>query len=150
MHLAEGVEIATFTNHAGRSSGARFRYWGFGMLLLLTNNLQSGALIFNSDAACGTSQNSLLLVESHDFSMVFLDKDYIPQSAVGTDSVPKVPRKEPASVTSSRSSSMRCIYRSRPLLYKPSMLLGNFLYWILLYFVFKKNVKAFSASILTW
>lgn len=48
IRFAEEVEIVTFTNPAGRISGARFRYWGFGMLLLLPNHLQSGALVFNS------------------------------------------------------------------------------------------------------
>jgi len=48
IRVAEGVEIVTFTNPAGRISGARFRYWGFGMLLLLPNHSQSGALVFNS------------------------------------------------------------------------------------------------------
>ena len=46
--VAEGVVVTTFSNPAKRISGARFVFWGLGLLLMLTNHLTLGGFVFNS------------------------------------------------------------------------------------------------------
>ncbi len=48
ISVAEGVEIATFSNVTKRISGARISYWGFGILLMLTNTLSPGEFVFHT------------------------------------------------------------------------------------------------------
>lgn len=47
INVAEGVVVATFSNPAKRISGARFVFWGLGLLLMLTNDLAPGGFVFN-------------------------------------------------------------------------------------------------------
>jgi hypothetical protein len=46
--VAEGVVISTFSNQSKRLAGARFRFWGLNLLLVLTRDGSAGGFSFTS------------------------------------------------------------------------------------------------------